>query len=509
MALTITVNGYTLISACDATTGWSPTPTLDTVMKIENTGCMAAQVKSTTSSVYKQTGTWNLSGKLLYVWMCCAGLTDTKANGGFRIVLNDATNTGTWYVGGGLVNGGWNCFCIDPNSPPTLWNGSANTNNYTLTETAITGIGVQFKTLTTVVGSTTNNCFWDFVYVATSFKFTSGASDNITLATIEASISSSCYGCIIEEKSGTFLAQGRFIFGDADAALSIDFEDENAVLSFPANDFVLAGGYSIVIAGNSTGTTNFSYTGGLIKSNGVAFIFDASDTDIDLCLLSGTTLLKGAAVTFTSICDILNTTLSGCGQINPGLAEITGCVINNTTDTNGAMLWVDSWNVENCSFLANGKAIQIADGDPASKTFTDLSFSGNTYDVNNTSGVSLTVNNVGSNASTYTGTSVSFVNNPVTTIVTVKSLATGSVIEGARVYLIAAAGGPLTEGTVIFNELTNSSGVVDDTRSLASDQPVTGWVRKSSGIPYYKTYVLSGTIDSDAGLNMTALLVLD
>jgi len=34
-------------------------------------------------------------------------------------------------------------------------------------------------------------------------------------------------------------------------------------------------------------------------------------------------------------------------------------------------------------------------------------------------------------------------------------------------------------------------------------------VRMSSSAPYYKTYVLSGTIDSDAGLSMTALMVLD
>jgi len=477
-------------------------------MKIQNTGCMAAQVKSTTSSVYKQTGTWDLSGKLLYVWMCCAGMTDTKANGGFRIVLNDATNTGTWYVGGGLVNGGWNCFVIDPNSPPTLWNGSANTNQYTLNEAAITGIGVQFKTLTSVVGSTTNNCFWDFVYVATSFKFTSGASDALTLATIEAAMSAACYGCIIEEKSGTFLAQGRFIFGDADAALSIDFEDENAVLSFPLNSFILSGGYAISVVGNSTGTTNFSWTGGLIKSSGVPFSFTASDTDIDLFSLNGATLLNGTGITFTTVCDITNTVFNGCGQISPGLADITGCTFRNNPSSS-AMLWVDSWNVENCSFLNNYSAITIADGDPASKTFTNLYFLENDYDVDNTSGVSLTVNNVGSNASTYTGTSVSFVNNPVTTTITVKSILTGAVIEGARVYLIAAAGGPLTAGTVIFNELTNSSGIVDDTRSLASDQPVTGWVRMSSSAPYYKPYVLSGTIDSDAGLNMTALMVLD
>jgi len=501
MALATTVNGYVLISACDATTGWSG-GSLDTVMKIQNTGCLAAQVKSTTSSVYSfAVSDINLTGKLLYVWMCCNGLTDTKANGGFRIVLGDGSLTGTWYVGGGLANLGWNCFVIDPASTPTT--GSA------INEASVNSIGVQFKTLTSVVGASTNNCFWDFVYVATSFKFTSGASDAITLATIETSMAASAYGCIIKEKSGTFLAQGRFIFGDNDAALSIDFEDENAVLSFPENSFILAGGYSITVAGNSTGTTNFSYTGGLIKSNGVAFPFDVSDTDIDSCTLYGATLLKAAAVTLASGTNVENTVFNGCGQISPNLSTFVGCNVTKTTSSVGGLLWVDSWNVTSCSFVSNVAAIQITDGDPATKTFNSLTFTSNTDDVNNTSGIPLTINNIDSNATTYSGTSVTFVNNPVTTLITVKSLSTGSVIEGARVYLVADSGGPLSEGTVIFNELTNSSGQVDDSRSLASDQPVVGWVRMSSSAPYYKTYVLEGTIDSSAGLSIVVQMILD
>lgn len=501
MALTVTVNGYALISNCDATSGWSPTPTLDQVMQIQGTGCMATQVKSTTSSVYAVSGTWNLSGKLLYVWMCVNGLTDTKANGGFRIVLSDGTNTGTWYVGGGLASLGWNCFCIDPASTPTTGNA--------VDESAITSIGVQFKTLTTVVGASTNNCFWDFVYVATSFQFTSGATDAINMADIESSISSSSYGCVILEKSGTYLAQGRFVFGDDSSTGSMDFEDENAVLSFPENSFILDGGYSISVVGNPTGTTNFSWVGGLIKSNGVSLPFTASDADTDTFLLSGTTILNGGAIAFTTVCDVLNTVFNECGQIDPGLADFEGCTITNTTSADGGLLFVDGWNVESCFFNTNGKAIEIDDGDPASKTFADLSFSGNTYDVNNTSGVSLTVLNVGSNASSYTGTPVTFTNNPVTTTIMVKSLATGSVIQGARVYLVAEAGGPLTEGTVIFNELTDENGQVSEQRALSSDQPVSGWVRKASGSPYYKTYVLSGTINYQAGLTLTAQMVLD
>ena len=117
----------------------------------------------------------------------------------------------------------------------------------------------------------------------------------------------------------------------------------------------------------------------------------------------------------------------------------------------------------------------------------------------------------GSNAATSgsAGGSVKLVTAPVTTTVTVKDLLSNSPIQGARVYLKCGSGGPLTSGTVIFNDLTDQNGQVSDTRSLSSDQPVNGWVRKASTAPYYKTYYLAGTIDNESGLDLIAQMVRD
>ncbi len=93
--------------------------------------------------------------------------------------------------------------------------------------------------------------------------------------------------------------------------------------------------------------------------------------------------------------------------------------------------------------------------------------------------------------------------------VTAKDAKTLSVVQGARVYLEAAAGGPLTAGTVIFNTLTSSVGEVSEpTFSYLADQPVTGRVRKSSSTPLYKTGIISGTITS-TGFDTTTFLVPD
>jgi len=44
---------------------------------------------------------------------------------------------------------------------------------------------------------------------------------------------------------------------------------------------------------------------------------------------------------------------------------------------------------------------------------------------------------------------------------------------------------------------------------FASDQPVSGWARKSSGTPYYKTGSITGTVDSATGGYYTAILLPD
>lgn len=93
--------------------------------------------------------------------------------------------------------------------------------------------------------------------------------------------------------------------------------------------------------------------------------------------------------------------------------------------------------------------------------------------------------------------------------VTAKAASTLAVVQDARVYLEAGAGGPLPEFTVIMNTLTNASGISQDLAfAYSADQPVTGRVRKGTTSPLYKTSPISGTITS-LGLDVTSFLVGD
>ena len=103
------------------------------------------------------------------------------------------------------------------------------------------------------------------------------------------------------------------------------------------------------------------------------------------------------------------------------------------------------------------------------------------------------------------------IDNAVTVTVRVTTIDTaGSPIQNARVYIEAGATGPLTQGTVILNGLSDASGIVDDTSfTYTADQSIqNAKVRKGTTTPIYKTSSIAGTITS-AGFDVTVVMVLD
>jgi hypothetical protein len=85
----------------------------------------------------------------------------------------------------------------------------------------------------------------------------------------------------------------------------------------------------------------------------------------------------------------------------------------------------------------------------------------------------------------------------------------GTAIENANVYMIADSGGPQAQGTEILKTLTSASGVASGSSSVATNQPVSGWVRKATGSPFYKTSVYSSTINSNNGVVVNIIMLDD
>lgn len=81
-------------------------------------------------------------------------------------------------------------------------------------------------------------------------------------------------------------------------------------------------------------------------------------------------------------------------------------------------------------------------------------------------------------------------------------------------YTMASSPGSSPTGTikatfVILSGTTDVNGEITMSRVFPSNQPFSGWARKSASAPYYKEGALNGTVNSSTGASPTAVLVED
>ena len=130
-----------------------------------------------------------------------------------------------------------------------------------------------------------------------------------------------------------------------------------------------------------------------------------------------------------------------------------------------------------------------------------------------TNGQTLTITNEGTSNVTASKCSTAYggslvIREAVPITVTVNDIITGSPIQDARVYLTAGPGGSETQGAILLNSLTDSSGVASVQFVYSSDQPIIGRVRKSSSGTLYKTSNVIADITSD-GLDISVFMIRD
>ena len=69
--------------------------------------------------------------------------------------------------------------------------------------------------------------------------------------------------------------------------------------------------------------------------------------------------------------------------------------------------------------------------------------------------------------------------------------------------------GTITATGALIYGVTDVNGDISASRTLVLDQPVDGFVRKSSASPRFKTFALSGTVDNTTGLTINVTMILD
>jgi len=515
---TVVLTNLTTWDAADATTGWSQSGggglATYSGFNREGTNCLGDQ-----SGAANDWDAWHvgissdLSNQRVYVWLAAFNSVDTKANGGFRIVLGDGTNRRSYYVGGsedfGFQVGQWSCFVLDTANLPANYNQLAGSAAPSLT--AITEIGGGIRTTTKALGPV-DNVYIDIVRHGTGLIVYGGSlADPITLSELAAddasTASGKAYGIIREMQSGVFGVQGDIIWGDNAGTNALYWKDQDAVVV--VEDHVHGTGtptaINIDVVANATHADQHVELGVAIGtgdaqsgSNGVQFrnastvqsvSMDFSDADLhELELYGCSLLLVSGGITFSDDATlgiahrVSGTTFDDCGQIIINRVKIRNCFVNNYSGTvDGAILWNENEDIANCDFISNTRAIEHPASGGSPYTWDNLVMTSNTYDANNTSGSAITVNNLnGSNGSTSTGSAVSF-KNTVTLKVTTRD-PSGNLLEGIRVRIEDDPNGTLyAEGT------TNASGVYQDTTYNYTVDEAVNVICRLKGFKYFRT----------------------
>jgi len=328
--------------------------------------------------------------------------------------------------------------------------------------------------------------------------------------------------------------KGLMQFGDASTTCTMS--DSNAAISVEDTPRVLAGFNKIEVyhASSSITWTSVSITGVETSITGSAPV-SAGDFE---AIANATIAFNGC--TFTDMGTFIfqsNSTLTSCvyrrcEEVTQGSATITGCLFDdaagteaitstaatlgsltdNTFNSSGSGYAVElgttsddtTINWDNHESGYTGVAGTVYTTGTGDETIHITYNGGTTKDISVVAGASTpTVHNSGTGTVTVTAGQV------VTKIIVKKPDGSLLTTQDANVLVEAAAGGSLSVGTDIIKGFTDASGEIQDTRSFATNQPITGWVRKGSGTPFYKEAAIGGTVDTANGLTVTIQMVSD
>jgi len=334
--VTVTITeDMTDVSMCDSITGWAggiEEFATESDIKVEGSYSLAAWIDQTTSAVeYYTISSTDLSdGEHVFVWMSCNGVVDTKANGGYRIVLyTDSSNYATFYVGGKDThpNGGWVLLCTDASATPDDEVGTFDPSD-------VTRIGIQFKTLTDAPSVGQNkfvNCFWDAMRYGKGLIVTSASTDDADYQDIFDDELNDNYFGVVQKAYGAFIQSGQITLGGTSTE-TCDFVIDNEVIIFPDNDLVASDFYQIIPLGNATNPTYVIISNSVIKCAGSEkFTINASGANINTFTVISTTFDGGGDITFLTGQSITYNIFNACDAIDPNGSTFENNTISNST----------------------------------------------------------------------------------------------------------------------------------------------------------------------------------
>jgi hypothetical protein len=479
MALTIAIEGLGVISDAESITNWGITGSggasfaSDTEIYYQGSACNSTALSSGKYGWlwYNNGSAINFNttyvGQRVYIWFNCTtpGKMNTLANAGLAVRMGSSTTVfRTWTLAGSDdlngYKGGWRCAVIDPTLPGSI----SDTGSYSAA--SVQYIGIYYNGSG---ASRSNNVFVDTIAVGKGIRVYG------TSSTMWGDIVTYCAGTLatrawgmVQQREGIYYMYGSLFIG-GNASNDTVASSSGKVIKFGDSQYYYSGGWVTSVGNSFNGLTiedhashKTEYTDGVLvgsdagRSGNVYIGAGSINTTFDVYggnHASSLTYLYGCVLqaidggfTWGNDADhrCYSVTFSGCTQVDPvGAPKLRNCLFISTTSTSGALLWNESIDISSCRFIANttGAAIKMPSAAGTPYAYNALFFSGNTYDVNNTSGSSLTINkNSLSDPTTYTGSTVTFAGTSVTTSITVSDVDTGALIMGARVLVLVASG---------------------------------------------------------------------
>lgn len=310
----------------------------------------------------------------------------------------------------------------------------------------------------------------------------------------------------IQQGSGQGLFLGPIQLGDGGTNV-INLDLSNTAIEFPGQYSKSLKEVFYNSIDNYCGLTYYASSSDVINHSDAvvssrskyAWGFHASTTTSAVYNLNGLQVIGAGTVTLKSGLPLTGVTWSKCDTIASIGAVLDSCTFNASVGTNALTLAsvAESNSVDRCRFTSNSRAIKITTA--GTYTFDGHTFTGNTYDIENSSAGAVIVNNInGSNASTYinTGGGSTSINNPVTVSVTCFNAKTLATIQSARVLLKAASGGPLPYNASISITRASSTATVTHTSHGMRDGQkivVKGAVQKEYNGIFTITYISSSS----------------
>ncbi|MEM2582219.1 MAG: hypothetical protein QXD09_05390 [Candidatus Caldarchaeum sp.] len=404
-------------SSADSLTDWTGSGlAVDTVQFVQGTGSIYSYLAASSTTRYWNFAcvSTNIQGKAIYFWFALGkvGWLNTKANGGLTFKVTDANgNWALWNVAGSdtLPHNGFICHCVHTSVTPDSQ--SATPPNLT----AITSFEIRAN------GSFPGKAYlWvDAVRYGTYVQIKGGTSSApATFEDIYAAESdvANRWG-ILDKVNGIYFVQGKILIGSTTSGEATYFKDTNQVVVFKYA-IVPAGFYEIKIQGNPGAETSV-YFGIKVGTAGISgcvfrtapgatpFLFTATDENITNLGIYGCSFFDASTIslpTYSTTREVLTSNFEASAPVQVSTCTVKYSKFINADDA-GIIVSSTAFNVSYCDFIGCPYGVRITV--TGTFTFDALMFTGNTYDIDNTSGGLVTVNCThGSNPTTYTGNTV-------------------------------------------------------------------------------------------------------